>query len=326
MMVMVLKVQICDVMSYGVAPEKLEIQLGDITLDDLMPLHFYAVNDGSLLNILKPYVSVTIDNNQGKSLYWRLYRKDNIREVKAKLTQSTSQMKFDVNYICMNTFYYISEIRAVDGSGMSVEGMILYLISEEKGFKELDDNEKIENYKIKDGDNVFVLSNTRIVTMTKNGKKIQGVEEEDTCLAIKLRAQDQFGFPVCNIRLFEQGSNSTEIKNYSHIIRHPGIPNEERPFSKRRSESPYSQHPRGLNLVAITIQELQIEGERVAEERKAREAERARRAEEARLEKERKIQAEKEEQARIEEERKAREAMWAKQQRANYGKTRLCEL
>ena len=35
-----LKVQISGVMSCGVAPERLEIILGDVTLEDLMPLHF----------------------------------------------------------------------------------------------------------------------------------------------------------------------------------------------------------------------------------------------------------------------------------------------
>ena len=119
MTVMALKVQICDVMRCGVAPVKLEIRLGDITLDDPMPLHFHGVSDGSLLNVLKPYVSVTIDNNLRSSLYWRLNRKDTIREVKTKLTQYASQMKFDVSY----KYESITEIRGVDGSGMNVEGM-----------------------------------------------------------------------------------------------------------------------------------------------------------------------------------------------------------
>ena len=38
-----LKVQICGVMRCGVAPEKLELRLGDVTLDDPMPLHFYGI-------------------------------------------------------------------------------------------------------------------------------------------------------------------------------------------------------------------------------------------------------------------------------------------
>ena len=56
------------------APDRLNIRLGDVMLRDPMPLHFYGVSDGSLLNVLRPYVSVTIENNYGSSLYWRLNR------------------------------------------------------------------------------------------------------------------------------------------------------------------------------------------------------------------------------------------------------------
>ena len=72
--------------------------------------------------------------------------------MKTKLAQSTSQMTFDVNYQCDS----ISKITGVNG--MSVEGMRLYLISKDKSFKELDDDDIIENYKIKDADNLYVLS------------------------------------------------------------------------------------------------------------------------------------------------------------------------
>ena len=73
--IMALKVQICDLMIFAVAPERLEVRLGNVKLEDEMPLHFYEIKNGSTLNILKPYVSVTIENNQGATLFWRLYRK-----------------------------------------------------------------------------------------------------------------------------------------------------------------------------------------------------------------------------------------------------------
>ena len=87
--VMALKVQVCDVMKCGVAPEKLEIRLGDVTLEDPMPLHFYGIKNGSTLNILKPYVTVSIEDNHGDVICKRLNRKDTIREVKVKLSSST---------------------------------------------------------------------------------------------------------------------------------------------------------------------------------------------------------------------------------------------
>ena len=115
--VMALKVQICGVMKCGVVPEKLELRLGDITMEDAMPLHFYGIKDGSLLNVLRPYVSATIENNHGKNLFCRLNRKVTIGEVKVKLAQSTSPMKFDVSY---NESGSIDEIRGFQDGG--VEG------------------------------------------------------------------------------------------------------------------------------------------------------------------------------------------------------------
>ena len=213
------------------------------------------------------------------------------------------------------------EIRGVYDGEMSVEGMRLYLISKDKSFNELDDDEITENYKINDGDNLYVVSyrwsfNACTVIMTKNGKKIQGVEDEDSCLTIKLRVQDQFNFPVRNIKLFHQTRNSTEVRDYWHpsgaqknVI---GMLDENRPFSKRRNLPQHGWHSMVSHLVAITVEELQIETKRIEEQRKAREAMLAerhrahleavadlrRRIEEARLERERKVQTEKDEQAR----------------------------
>ena len=139
-----LKVQMSDVMKFGKALEKLEIRLGDIKLEDPMPLHFYGIKDGVTLNIHKPYISVTIENNQGATLFWRVYRKDTIREVKAKL--ATVKWKSKIRFHSCNTSTKPSKERQSSGSGFdeirgldeerSVEGMRLYLMSEEKGFSE----------------------------------------------------------------------------------------------------------------------------------------------------------------------------------------------
>ena len=117
---------------------------------------------------------------------------------------------------------------------------------------------------------MYVLSyrwgfNTCTVTMTKNGKKLQGVEDEDTCLAFKLRVQDQFGFPVCNIKLFQR-THKIEVREYWYIARGAkngviGLADEQKPFSKIKNTSHNSQLSEVPHLVAITVQELQIEGE-----------------------------------------------------------------
>ena len=80
--IMALKVQVSGVMRCGVAPERLEIRLGDVTLEDPMPLHFYGIKDGSTLGVLKPYITVSIEDNHGDVIYKRLNQNDTIKEIK----------------------------------------------------------------------------------------------------------------------------------------------------------------------------------------------------------------------------------------------------
>ena len=57
-------------------------------------------------------------------------------------------------------------------------------------------------------------TNNRKVFLTKSGKFIKGVETGDTCLGIKLKAQDQLGFPVSTLKLFAGKNNSVEVEHY----------------------------------------------------------------------------------------------------------------
>ena len=61
-----LKTQICGAMRCGVVPKRLEIRLGNITLEDPMPLHYYGIKNGSAV---RPFVNTTIQNNHGAILY-----------------------------------------------------------------------------------------------------------------------------------------------------------------------------------------------------------------------------------------------------------------
>ena len=45
-----------------------------------------------------------------------------------------------------------------DGSGMSTDGMRLYSVLGDTNLNELDDDKTIENYRIKDGDKLFLLT------------------------------------------------------------------------------------------------------------------------------------------------------------------------
>ena len=70
------------------ASPRLDVRLGEVTLEDWMPLHFSEIMAGSKIQVLNPYVGVTILNNHGTEIFWRLERKDSIKDVKAKLERN----------------------------------------------------------------------------------------------------------------------------------------------------------------------------------------------------------------------------------------------
>ena len=259
--IMVLKEQICGIAKCDVVPQKLEIRLVDVTLEDQMPLHFYEIMNGSKLNVLKPYVNVTILNNKGTEIFWRLKRKDTIQEVKAKLataqTATASTRSFSISQYGNNFNGQLSGGYSPD-SGISTEASRLYFITEGQNFRELDDDETVE--KIKDDDRLFLLSyrwtSNRKVILTKFGRNIQGVEFGDTCLGIKLKAQEQLGIPVNTLRLFRGKKDHVKVEHY---YRDKDIDDTVKPFSQNMVSL----------LVMITIEEIHAEDARVEAENKA---------------------------------------------------------
>ena len=177
-----LKAQISGIMSCGVAPERLEIRLEDVTLEDLMPLHFYGVQNGTKLELLKPYVGVMIENNFGHKIYWRVKRKDFIKDVKVKVASTQKFLTPESG-----------SKDEIDKDGIiNTEHLRIYLVTNGSNFNELDDNGTVKDCKLKDGDKLYLLSyrwlsNQGVITVRKTGMNLQGVEVGDTCLAIKLR-------------------------------------------------------------------------------------------------------------------------------------------
>ena len=150
--VMALKVQMCDVMRCSVAPERLEVRLGDVILEDPIPLHFYGVQRGTKLSVIKPYIGVTIENNHGTEIFWRLDRMDTIKEATTKLAtiHFSNKMRFNLYKHSLGTHGItrrvtadapsFTEIIGFQEAGESAEGMRLYLITEDGNFNELDNN------------------------------------------------------------------------------------------------------------------------------------------------------------------------------------------
>ena len=184
--------------------------------------------------------------------------------------------------------------------GVSLEETYLYLITEDRLFNELDDDETVENCKIKDGDNLYLLTyrwtqDEDDVLVLKTGSHIWGVEPGDTCLGIKLKVQDQTGIPPNDITLFNACGGYFEGNR-----RKTGLADKSRPF-----------YVKDARLVAITEEEFQAEAKRIEEEWKRNRlemlaasagqsvkeylAEQERQRKEAQLENERRIQKEKEE-------------------------------
>ena len=266
--IMALKVKVCDAIDCGTAPEKLEVRLEDVILEDAMPLHFYHIVEGSLLMFLKPYIGVRIENNHGTVVFWRIHRKDTIREAKTKLTtvkSSDASLERTFSFSQNGTKFsgHISGVHP-DDDGMSIDGMRLYLVAGGK-FRELDDGETVQNCKIKDNDKLYLLiyrwTEECSVEVMKTGSKLCGVEETDTCLGIKVKFQDQLGIPVGTLKLFyeRQQSFGTLFKLLGgnkkiYYCTEQQIDDEKKPASKTRK------------LVGITQEELQAEEARRQEE------------------------------------------------------------
>ena len=252
--VMALKAQICGVMRCGVVPDKLEIRLGGVTLEDPMPLHFYGIHDGSRLDVVKPYVNIILENTKGNEIYWRLNRKDTIRDVKIKIpTRSTG-----------------SEEILNDSS--KVEQLRLFLVTDGQNFDELDDDKTVENCNIKEDDRLYLLSykctQKLKVILKMAGRRLWGLEKDDTCLGVKVKTQDQTVMPVSTIKLarLAEGEWEEEIWQSSYKRRFPCVQK-----YKQLTEISDEQFPFNYSepLSIVTEEELQADAARVEEERKA---------------------------------------------------------
>ena len=252
--VMALKVQICDVIKCRVVPERLEIRLKDVTLENPVPLHFYGIKAGSQLEAVKPYVNVTLENTRGTEIYWRLNRKDTIGEVKVKLpTRSTG-----------------SEENLTDSA--KVEQLRLFLVTDGQKFDELDDDKTVENCNVKEDDQLYLLSykwtQKLKVTVKKTGRILSGCERDDTWLGVKVKAQDQLGTPVSTIKLarlveykwgavpynlLHGGTGFLYRQTYKKLTE---ISDEEKPFNYKEP------------LSVVTEEELKEDAARVEEEEK----------------------------------------------------------
>ena len=252
--VMALKVQICGVMKCGVAPEKLKIRLEDVTLVDPMPLHFYRIKDGFKLEAVNPYVNVILENTKGNEMYWRLNRKDTIRDVKIKIpTRSTGSEE-------------------ILNDSTKVEQLRLFLVTDGQKFDELDDDKTVESYKIQEDERLYLLNykwtQKLKVILKMAGRRLWGLEKDDTCLGVKVKAQDQTGMPVSAIKLVRLVEYKWGAVPYNLL--HGGTGFLYRQVYKKLTEISDEEKPFNYKepLSVVTEEELKEDVARVEEEEK----------------------------------------------------------
>ena len=103
--------------------------------------------------------------------------------------------------------------------------------------------------------------------MKKTGRELYGLEEDDSCLAVKVKAQDQTGMPVNTIKVARFSENqwnihcgwpqllpTTRVQKYNQLIE---ISDGELPFNYKQP------------LFIVTEEKLKADPARVEEERKA---------------------------------------------------------
>ena len=211
--VMALKLQLCDLIKWGIAAEEIDLLSEDIQLENDLPIHYYGIKSGSKLTILRPYISVTIEDNHGDVLYRRISRRETIREIKSQLRKS-------------------QRVDPESGRSTNYRGhendMRLYLVEGENEFRELADNLTINDHKIQDNASLYLLSyrwtnSTRAkdvpISTLNSGSKLHGVEYHDTVLSVRVRAQDQLGIPVKDVKVVSMKTleDCDEIKSGSDI-------------------------------------------------------------------------------------------------------------
>ena len=152
---------------------------------------------------------------------------------------------------------------------MDIGGMRLYLVVD-KRLNELDDDETVENCKVKDDDILYLLiyrwTEECKVELLKTGRKLCGVEENGTSLGIKVKIQDQLGIPAHTLKLFQREQVRVRGSWFGETV----CATVKEYYPKKEIDEDEKPANTTITLVAITQEELKAEGARRQEgERKS---------------------------------------------------------
>ena len=151
-------------------------------LDELLPLHLYRVGDNVTLKIVGMNIMVNLVNQKGSKYFYAFPKRMSIKEMKQK-----NRLKYD----CDISYFSWAFLQ---------QGERYRKLDDEAGIDDvLCDNDVVhfvEDELFPDSQKILIYYNSQEVGRV-------GWRKEDTALTVKLRVQQQLGFPVACVDLKE---------------------------------------------------------------------------------------------------------------------------
>ena len=169
--------------------------LSDVPLaEGSLPLHLYNVGNNCTLKIVGVCVMINLVNHQGSRYFHAFPKSISIMEMKRDLPSGHG---FDVSFFTEKNWAFLRR---------------------GERYSKLNDNSTIENV-LADNDVVYFVKDdffrhTHKIPVYYKNKEIGGVgwSNGDTALTMKLRVQQQLGFPVASVDVKEDGTSLANDK------------------------------------------------------------------------------------------------------------------
>ena len=174
--------------------------------DESLPLHFYSVQNGSTLKVIRAFIQLNIIDTRNEMHYKSIPSDITIQELKKTIMYSKQYSEV----------YY-----------GSFDNIIMFTKTDDNVYKRLCENCKIiVGDLLSDNDSIYLSSDNffkKFYPLYYDGNEIGkvGVGFEESVLSIKLRTQEQTGIPVSNIRIL----TSIPYKVQASTVRPGGYPN-----------------------------------------------------------------------------------------------------
>ena len=165
--------------------------------DESLPLHFYSVQNGSTLKVIRTFIQLNIIDTRNEMHYKSIPSDITIQELKKTIMYSKQYS--EVHY-------------------GSFDNIIMFTKTDDNVYKRLCENCKITvGDLLSDNDTIYLSSDNffkNFYPLYYNGNEIGkvGVGFEESVLSIKLRTQEQMGIPVSNIRILDRIPHKVKVR------------------------------------------------------------------------------------------------------------------